>query len=552
MANKKITQLPDLSAITADAEAVIVQAGTTYKYKPALPLNARAFGASPSASGAVNKAAILAAVNAGIAAGVPVTGGGLTYGISGTLELPSNAHLQDITLKQLTPGVTDVRTLLGNGDNLTLIRVKVDRNGDGTGNSFNGAGIWISGGSGHYLERIEVFGDDLGNGIVINAATDFRLVRPYVHDLNYLLGANPLDDRINGLYLTGCSRFSVSKPYVKSLGGDYGSGATTRWTRGFVVSGCHQFIIDSPYVDTVDQGVDFTGSVISTQFEIHGGLVRTAYSFGWKFAGAARSGSIVNAVAIDCGLTGFVNAGPSESAAAIGELSFVNCTAYDTGSNGNWPASDTAGFSVTRVGAGDSVFLEGVRFLNCRAIDRQGSPTMRYGFFCDVDAPTNGRYNEMVGCVSIGHTIAPSIGMNASRCSVSRIAVQSIPDNAWTLIDWDADVDLGSMHDTASNNSLVFARRKGYYRMTFTATFAANATGVRGIRAETTSGAVVPGSTVLVSAANAGETSLNYSFSLELTAGQDVRFSVFQTSGGALNLQTGSRGMLSQESLESG
>ena len=50
----------------------------------------------------------------------------------------------------------------------------------------------------------------------------------------------------------------------------------------------------------------------------------------------------------------------------------------------------------------------GIRFVNCTALDRQPAPTMKYGFVNEVLAPSDGRYNECINCVSIGHTASPT------------------------------------------------------------------------------------------------------------------------------------------------
>lgn len=505
-----------------------------------------------------DKVEILEAIAAAIAASaattrpVPVIGAGKIYGITGNMTLPASTYLRDIEFKQLTPAAGSVRTLTSSsGNNIRLERVTVDRNGDGTDGSLStDAGVYISGGSGHYFDSIEVFGDDMGSGIVITGASDFDLVAPLVHDMNYSLGADPGDDRVQGIWLNDCTDFRVFKPKVKDLGGNFGGGATTRWSRGIVFGGCSDFILSKPQVWDVDQGVDLTGSVGNTRFEIVGGMVTDCYTWGFKFANSARDGTVTGAVATRCGQGGFVAQGPNEAALTVltSDITFVGCTAYDTGSNGIWGASaNVAGFRVQN-GAFDVGSTRGIRFIGCRAIDRQGSPTMEYGFHNEVDASTDGRYNECdPSCISIGHTVAAFQGMNAPRCTVNRGSALSIPDNAWTSVDWDQSTDLGEMHNPASNNNQVKPRRDGHYRITAGVAFAANATGLRGVRL-CDNGGVIPGTTVLVNATAAGETALNTSVSRTFLPTRSLTVEVFQTSGGALNLQTTSAGVVEQVS----
>ncbi len=496
-----------------------------------------------------DKAAILAAINAAIAASaattrsVPVVGSGLVHGVSGNLELPDGAHMRDVALKQLDPDAAgDVRTLTSDdADSIRLVRVTVDRNGDGTNGALSDdAGIYISGGSGHYFEDLEVFGDDIGTGIAIVGASDFRCVRLYARDMNYDLGADPGDDRVQGIWFQNCSKFAIVDPLAHDLGGNFGAGATTRWSRGIVYGGCSDFTVHNPRGWNVDQGHDITGSDGNVRFEITGGLMQDCYTFGFKFANSARDGTITGAVALRCGQAGFIASGPADTISIMtSDLDFVGCKSYDSGSNGAYGTA--AGFRITDGGAGAAGSTRGIRFIGCKAHDRQGSPTMDYGFLNDVAANSDGRYNECdPSCVSFGHVTAAFSGMNASRCTARFNAAQAIGNNAWAAVNWDLEDDRGAMHSLVSSTDIVNNRRPGVYRLTAGVSFAANATGQRGIRFYE-QGSEVPGSTVLVNAAAVGETSLVTTITLELTTTRNLVLGLFQDSGGNLNAQTTSR-----------
>lgn len=142
--------------------------------------------------------------------------------------------------------------------------------------------------------------------------------------------------------------------------------------------------------------------------------------------------------------------------------------------------------------------------------------------------------------------------MHAPHCEVGVAAVQSIPYNAWTEINWTTDVDHGAMHDTVTNNSNVYARRAGTYVAQFGVVFVANGTGQRGARI-LLNGEVVPGTTVLTWPGAAGQTSVFTSTIRRLSAGDNLRLevfqdSVFQGSENALNVQTTSGGVVEQVS----
>ena len=550
MVQETSRKISEWTAVPQSNAALLVPAtvaGVTYRASVALD------GVDPCnpAYGAVgdgvtdDKARLLLAITAAVALGKPVRGFGRTYGISGNLTLIAGAWLQDINFKQLTPAAGTVRTLTSaGGDNIRLERVTVNRNGDGTDGALAAdAGIYIDGGDGHYFEDVEVYGDDMGTGFTVQNGSAFTVVRLHVHDINYSLGSSPGDDRVQGFWFNDCSNFRLIDTLVHDLGGNFGRGATTRYSRN-TIGGCSEFTVINPVAYNIDQAFDMTGSAGNVRWSVTGGLSRDCYSHGFKFSSSSRDGTVTGAVAERCGRIGFVVSGPSEASLPIlsGDIVFSNCVAYDTGSNGAWP--NESGFRVES-SAFDTDTPRGVRFIGCKAHDRQGSPTMVYGFNNDIAAHTDGRYNEPIDCVSIGHTTSAFNGFNYPRCEVSLTAAQQIGTAAWTVVNWDADVDFGAMHDTASSNSDVRTRRNGFFLSSWGVVFAANATGQRGVRI-LRNGSVIPGTTALVDAAAAGETALQVSWTSEMGPGDNVRIEVWQSSGGDLNLQTSSGGVVEQ------
>jgi hypothetical protein len=517
---------------------------------------ATATGVDPRQYGAAgtglvdDRVALLAAIDAAIAINKPVVGGGKTYGIAGNLTLVSNAWLRDVKCKQLTPAaVGDVRTLTSNSaNNIRLERVTVDRNGNGTNGAVTSdSGIWIQGGSGHLLVDVEVFGNDIGVGIVMWGCSDSSVVRPYVHDINYSLGADPGDDRVMGIWSVFCTNYRLIDPIVKTLGGNYGSGQTTQWSRGVTFSGCTGYTLVNPIVHDVDQGVDTTGSDGNVRFTYTGGVVSDCRSWGYKFANSARDGAVTGAVAIRCGYAGFVVSGPGEAGLTVksAEVTFENCSAYDTASNGVYAGSNNGGFLVFP-GAFDTDYPKGVKFSNCKAIDRQAVPTMKYGFRNDVTAATDGRYNEAVDCRSIGHTVAAFSGMNQGRVDLGLSGAFAIGTGSWTLLPWTTETDLGAMYDSVGAPGRIFARRDGDFQIAVGVTFAANATGQRGIRLIGNGGTVILGTTTLVNTASVGVTNLCATWCKKMAVGDELRVEVWQSSGGNLDAQTPSAAVVEQ------
>lgn len=498
--------------------------------------------------------AILNAITAAILLGKPVDGLGKTYAITGNLVLVAYAWLRNIKFKQLTPAAGTVRTLTSAGGNgIRLEDVIVDRNGDGTNGVHQvDAGVYISGGSKHFLEKVEVYGDDIGSGIALVGVSDSWLVDSSAHDIKYDLASDPGNDRVQGVWLSGCSNVRLRNVRAYDIGGDFGGGYTLRYSRGFCFNGNTGVRLWGCDVEDVDQGYDVTGSVGNSRFVFDACSAVDCMTYGFKAANTARDIQYGNCIAERCGLSGFIASGPTGSgmtAVATSDITYTGCTAYDTGGfagAGTPPAGSKIGFRASN-GSFDLDTTLGIRWIGCKALDRQSVRTMANGFETDVAAPTSGNYNEAVSCVSVGNLGGAFSNLHESRCEVSRAAVQSIPSHAsnWVAVDWTADVDLGAMHSTSSNNSNIYTRREGRYASRWGAVFAASATGQRGVRV-VRNGTPVPGTTVLVDAAASGETSLQTEWSSAMGAGDNLRLEVFQNSGGSINLQTTSGGVVEQ------
>jgi hypothetical protein len=59
----------------------------------------------------------------------------------------------------------------------------------------------------------------------------------------------------------------------------------------------------------------------------------------------------------------------------------------------------------------DRELPRGIRFIGCKAIDRQAVKTMKYGFYSDVPPQAPGRrLNSLIDCTSEGHSHAARFG----------------------------------------------------------------------------------------------------------------------------------------------
>src|SRR4029453_15873504 len=95
--------------------------------------------------------------------GLPMDGGGLTYGVNGRFDLIDGIDIANARFKQPNPAAgSDVRTIYSDNRNRTRLNdIIVDRNGDGTVGTISGggaAGIYLVGGRDHHWGLVEVFG----------------------------------------------------------------------------------------------------------------------------------------------------------------------------------------------------------------------------------------------------------------------------------------------------------------------------------------------------------------------------------------------------------
>jgi uncharacterized cupin superfamily protein len=496
-----------------------------------------------------------AAVAAAFAAGVTLSGAKKTYAVTGNVSLPANINLSDAAFKQLTPNSTTRKTLFANGvSNVTLLRVTVDRNGNGLGGSLStAAGIWVTGGSGHYLEDCEVYGSDMGSGIVISGASNFNVVRPKIHDILYVSASLPPDDQTQGLWFSACTDFSVLEPRIYHIGGIVGGSFRQAFGRMMPFGlGCSYFRVVGGELYDGDVGIDLTGSAGNFNFVLMGVTVRDVETWGIKLANYNRFGMVIGCNVHRAGSAGFVGSGPTVDvdpdspvpSSLPQRVSFVGCGAWSTGfGNTGRGTSQPAGFLIIP-GAAPSYqdYPRGYRFVSCTAVDNQTVKTQYDGFRNEVSyggAPLN----EMVDCRSGGYAAGGhhSFGFHYPACRVYNSASVAIPNTTTTTIGWDSeDYDGAAMHSTSVNNDTIFVPHPGWYHVDAVVMVAASGTGTRTIRI--TQGGVVQ--TRLRSQSpglSSGDHTLTISgdvYVSDITGG--IRVDITQTSGGSLNVLTNS------------
>ena len=362
-----------------------------------------------------------AAVVAALAAGVPLTGAKKVYGVTGKISLPAGVDLEDAEFKQLAPGTSlSVTTLEASGvDGVRLVRVKVNRNGDGTNGGFldgspggNGAhdsafGIRINGGKGHYLQDIEAFGDDSGSliGLVGLDATS-RVIRPYAHDAKWARTA-ATDDQLQGLYVYQCVDLTIEKPRIERLTGVLNGVPTARFTRGLPVGASRSLTIEGAYVTKVDQGIDITGGAGNRYIRVEKAVLVEVYTWPVKFANSAQWCIASQCVAYNCGAA-FVASGNSNLAdVRSADNLFIDCYNINCGYTGQSVVGKNA-FYVIGSGVGTvEPYAARTKFVRCHALDLQTVKTMEYGFASNAPASIASIIQD---CEIIGNTAGAGTG----------------------------------------------------------------------------------------------------------------------------------------------
>lgn len=341
--------------------------------------------------------------------GRPIDGGSAIFAVAGTLRVTraKAPYIKSLRLRQIAPA-NGVSTLhLEKCDAIEIDRLEIDLGRSRRLGDMNSTfGLWIEGGSNHKVRNVEAFGHGKNSLISIWATSGSSYDNLIVRDAQFDDPAVS-DDVMQGVWLYGNRDCILRNPVVSDLTGN-GSYVGQRFanlrTRGIALSKNMRVSIIEPRIRNVDQGIDVTGSDGNLQCVINGGHTSDCGSVGVKFANSAVGCKVVGHVAERCGMYGFMASGPAEANLPFKtqDCTFLDCTSLDAGYN-HISFPDPSGFIIRR-GDYDLEFPKRIRFLRCRAVDRQAARTMKYGFYSEVPAPARPEdANELSGCTSEGY-----------------------------------------------------------------------------------------------------------------------------------------------------
>jgi len=363
-------------------------------------------------------AAVMASLRAAFDSGRPVDGGAAVFAISGNLhfERPARPWIRSLRLKQLSPS-NDRKTLnLVDCEGIRIDGLEIDvGTGKRRGYMNESGGLWIQSGSGHQVNNVEVFGHGKNSLIAVWDTRGSSYTNLLVRDAEF---DDPRagDDVMQGIWLNRNIDCLLDRPRVSNLAGNAlyrGRAFRNLRTRGIALGGNVRCRIVEPMVRDVDQGIDFSGSDGNLDCSVIRGRAFQCTSAGLKFANSAENCRASAFISERCGAQGFLISGPSEALPhQTSGIELSDCVALDSGYNG-FPTT-TAGFLI-QAGAratGSLVsYPEGVRFIRCRAVDRQTPRTMDYGFYTNVPrSPGGPQPNELVDCYSDGYLVAARLG----------------------------------------------------------------------------------------------------------------------------------------------
>jgi hypothetical protein len=512
-----------------------------------------------------------AAVLAALQSGFVVDGGGLTYGISGTMQPSSFKGLRNANFVQLAPTTAGVATLYIYAlsdwfiDNCKFDMGSVTNTGSNDDSSKSA--LRVRNADGSYCENfrisgVTVTGDGNGSRIQVRQSKRFTITECLVHDCVAGFTPDPTNDIMNGFDIGDCANFTISNCNVYNLRCILSGTPSNRYTRGFLFTEIRDCAITGCNSTINDQAFDFSGAVITgvtpayyegnRRFTISGCTANSAGTWGFKFANVTHDGLVTGCIANNSGNGGFIcspagNIATTPARFCTSNIDFVGCKVVNVLASGGAGANAEA-FRVAAGsgGTGFETYPRGIRFRSCEVIDNQTSPTTVSGFISDVAVvrfPTTD-WDKNISNTAVSCSVGPGVttpfsNIGPTVCVVTSTAAQSIPNGTWTDLGWDYNsIDNSGIHPTATNNANILIKEAGTYRIFARTQFAANDVGVRIMRV-LQNGVLVDRTTVAVPASPASQvTTIGTEIIRYLIPGTTVRVEVYQTSGGALNAFT--------------
>ncbi len=346
-----------------------------------------------------------AAVQSALNDGCDINGEGYRYKVNGSMQINKNITLRNAYFIQNAVN-EEIKTLYVKDSTVHFKNITVDRGSDQrNGHAERSAGIYLENSNDSVLEHLNVTGDGYGSGIYVLDSNNVTLNNVVVHDMFWSAPTVPQHEVAFGIRIQRSDGANILFSKVENIYGEMGANVyETYQSDGITVQGSHGVFILGVTVQNTGEGIDFTGSVGNTAFEVAHTAVLNSDSFGFKFANSAEGGIVRDSVAIGSGWAGFVFSGPSESGLQhrTENISVNNCQALNIGRhNSRWSNESTSGFFIMQ-GSYDLAFPKNIHISNSLA--STSSNGMKFGFL------SQNPNNTVSNVDSIGHTVEGARG----------------------------------------------------------------------------------------------------------------------------------------------
>lgn len=490
-----------------------------------------------------------------IATGLRVQGNpSLVYGINGTMTIctsGNSAWLARCTFEQLNPNDSARRTLYASGGvQVVLEDVTINRAGDGNGGSLtDAAGIWLANVTRVFLDRVEVYGDDKGTGVMCANCSNVSGRDIYVHDIKGGSSAHATitDDVVSGLSIFGCDRVYLENPRVANLTTEW-SGQTewARWTRGITFGqgsdGARRVTIVAPMVDGTDEAIDVTGGGNVRYGCIIGGYSKDALTYGIKFANNPQFWTVHGFMAEGSGLHNCVISGNAALSPQTSKIIFNACIFLAVGRVSSYwrdQGQENCGAKILNTATTD--WPREVLFKDCFFEGAGGQ--MKYAIYNQATIGGQGeQWIEQDGChvanlISGGRAF---FGLHQGFAERRRSAALACASGSWVDLDFDTSGLKEGMASASAGSNIIRCMRGGIYQISASILWDFVAGGsrmARLVRQRTGEGGFteVPGTYQRVPPLGAGQMGVPFSALVEANAGTQLKLQIQQDSGSSAN-----------------
>jgi len=290
------------------------------------------------------------------------------------------------------------------------------------------------------IRNIRVFGKGNGTGIYIRSFRYSVIDGLTVHDRAVSASPDPSNDCQNGIDISIGKSSTISNIMSRDQTTRLAGTLVKRFSRGILHFELNDCALSNYAIENVDQGVDLSGAITATLTKGNMGLALSAMSatgcntYGFKFANCSHDIVGTGLVAREYGFVGFVFSGPSstplDATKNTQRIVLTGCHAFDP--TGSFTTSNY-GFRMMESGATVG-YPRGIKLIGCTSSDVSGGGHLYRSFQNDVT--NSGAYqNELIGCTSIGHTDAASVGFT---CTVANLPTSAPAGTRLTVSDSNA------------------------------------------------------------------------------------------------------------------